>query len=111
MTPGIARGGPISGTVSIMLGLTLLINPLTGINGWLRGQARVRVVGAYFVAIGLGFFIMLAALFEVGVFRSSLAARIGWPLLLIAAGLALTIGSLTHTLIRRERDMFAEFTP
>ena len=191
MSLGIARGGLISGTLLIMLGLTLLINPITGINpwaviwpfcilvpgvlfflamlgggrttaplaipgsiittvglilfyqntfgyfqswayawalvvptsigiglllmGWLREQARVRVVGAYFTAIGLGLFVFLAALFEVGVFRSSLAVRIGWPLLLIAAGLALTIGSLTHTFTRRERkhsyerDLLAEF--
>ena len=69
MTLGIARGGLISGT--------MLIDPLIGINGWLREQARVRVVGTYFVAIGVGLFVILAALFEVGVFRSSLAVRIG----------------------------------
>lgn len=181
MTLGIARGGLVSG---VLLGLVLLIDPLTGRNPWAviwpfcillpglaffvvtlgggrsaaplaipgsilttlglilfyqntlgyfqswayawalvapgaaglglflfgrwGGHAVVRQVGAYLAAAGLGLFVCLAAIFEVGIFRSSLAARVGWPLLLIAFGLAVAAGSLAHALARRERESLAE---
>ena len=186
MTTGIARGGVVTGVLLVMLGLVLLIYPLTGINPWsviwpfcilvpgiafftvalaggrsaapfaipasifstlglmlfyqntlgyfqswaytwalvvpgsiglgllLMGQwgghTTVRRVGAYLAAAGLGLFICLAAIFEVGVFRSSMAARVGWPLVLIAFGLAVAAGSLAHAFAHRERESYAEFT-
>ena len=186
MTLGMARGGVIAGVLLVMLGLVLLINPVTGINPWAiiwpfcilvpgvaffavalgggrstapfaipasilttlglilfyqntfgyfqswayawallvpgsvgmglflmgywGGHATVRQVGTYLAAAGLGLFISLAAIFEVGVFRSSLAARVGWPLLLIAFGLTVVAGSVAHALAHREREPFVEFT-
>jgi hypothetical protein len=186
MTLGIARGGVVAGTLLVLLGLVLLIQPITGMNPWaviwpfcilvpglafflitlgggrdaaplaipasilttlglilfyqntlgyfqswaytwalvvpgavglglfLMGQrgghATVRQVGAYLAAAGLGLFISLAAIFEVGVFRSSLAARVGWPILLIAFGVTIAAGSLAHALARREREPQVEFT-
>lgn len=180
MTLSMARGGVVGGALLVLLGLVLLIHPLTGMNPWAviwpfcivvpglafflvtfiggrdmaplaipgsilttlglllfyqntfsyfqswayawalivpgavglglflfgqwGGQALVRQVGAYLAAAGLGLFICLAAIFEVGVFRSSLAARVGWPLLLIAFGLAIVAGSLAHAVARRERE-------
>lgn len=77
--------------------------------GHLGERPRLRAVGGYFAAIGLGLFLGLAAVFEVGVFRSSLAVWIGWPLLLIAFGLAVAAGGLAHTLARREREPQLEF--
>jgi len=183
---GIARGGVVSGALLVLLGLMLLIQPVTGRNPWTviwpfciivpglafylvaLGGGRttapfaipatilttlglilfyqntfgyfqswayawalvapgavglgmvlmglwgkytvVRQVGAYLAAAGLGLFISLAAIFEVGVFRSSLAARIGWPLVLIAFGVTIVAGSLAHVLARSEHESQIGFT-
>jgi hypothetical protein len=74
------------------------------LTGHWGGHEIVRRVGTYLAAAGLGLFVSLAAIFEVGVFRSSLAARIGWPLLLIAFGITIVAGSLAHALARREHN-------
>ncbi|MFN8512786.1 MAG: hypothetical protein U0232_02630 [Thermomicrobiales bacterium] len=87
---------------SIGVGLLLLSH--------LGAQPQLRPVGAYFTAIGLGLFVSLAAIFEVGVFRSSLAARIGWPLVLIAFGVTIVAGSLAHAFARDERDTQIGYT-
>jgi hypothetical protein len=186
MTLSMARGGVVAGALLVLLGVVLLIHPVTGVNPWAviwpfciiipglalflitlgggraaaplaipasvlttlglilfyqntfgyfqswayawalivpgavgfglmlfghwGGHAVVRQVGAYLAAAGLGLFICLAAIFEVGVFRSSLAARVGWPLLLIAFGVTVVAGSLAHALARREREPQIEFT-
>jgi hypothetical protein len=189
MSQSIARGGVATGALLVLLGLVLLIHPVTGVNPWaiiwpfciivpglafflitlgggrdvaplalpasilttlglvlfyqntfgyfeswayawalvvpgavglgmmLMGQrggyGMVRQVGIYLAAAGLGLFISLAAIFEVGVFRSSLAARIGWPLVLIALGVTVIAGSLAHAFARREhraRGTQIEFT-
>jgi hypothetical protein len=186
MALGVARGGIVAGVLLVLLGMVLLINPVTGANPWAviwpfciivpglafflvtlgggrafaplaipatilttlglvlfyqntfsyfqswayawalivpgavgvglylfghwGGQAIVRRVGAYLAAAGLGLFISLAAIFEVGVFRSSLAARVGWPLLLIAFGVTVVAASLAHALARREQGTPIEFT-
>lgn len=186
MSLGMARGGVVAGAVLVLLGLVLLIDPVTGRNPWtviwpfcvlvpglafflvtlgggrtaaplaipasilttlglilfyqntfgyfrswaytwalvapgavgvgllLMGQwgghETVRRVGAYLAAAGLGLFVVLAAIFEVGVFRSSLAARVGWPLVLIALGIAIAAGSLAHAAAHREREPRIEFT-
>ena len=54
--------------------------------------------------------VSLAAIFEVGVFRSSLAARIGWPLILIAFGITIVAGSLAHVFARNEGDTQIGYT-
>jgi hypothetical protein len=183
---GVARGGVVSGALLVLLGVVLLIQPVTGRNPWTviwpfciilpglslflialsAGRATapvaipatilttlglilfyqntfgyfqswayawalvapgavglgmvlmglwgkfnvVRQVGAYLAAAGLGLFISLAAIFEVGVFRSSLAARVGWPLVLIAFGVTIVAGSLAHVLARSEQDQQIGFT-
>lgn len=62
----------------------------------LTGGRRLARVGQSLAGAGLALFLLLATCFEVGVFHHGAVIRFGLPLLLIVAGLAVSIGSVAR---------------